>query len=155
MIYCYAGSSRIWKDVAGLMSGKSAVQCRSRWNYKLNPKRQFKKKSKQPKNISKLDTRRRIAIDEDSFVSISTDSMSLESLSCEDSVSSPINTSRSLWLPDFAESTDECLFDVSPFQLSFPSDDPPFSLMQPMSPILCDEDYEIDWNLLASILPTP
>lgn len=146
------GSSRIWKDVAGLMPGKSAVQCRSRWNYKLNPKRQFKKKSKQAKNIPKLANCPRIVIDDDSFISIGTDSISLETSSCEDSAS-PINTSRSLWLPDFAESTDEYLFDISP--LTFPTDDPPFSLMQPMSPIICDEDFEIDWNLLASILPTP
>lgn len=153
LIFLYKGSTKIWKDVACLMSGKSAVQCRSRWNYKLNPKRQFKKKCKQPKTIPKLDTRQCMATDEDSFISICGDSMSLDSSSYEESAT-PSETSRSLWLPDFTESTDEYHFDASP--LSFSTDDPPFTLIQPLSPICCDdEEYEIDWNLLASILPTP
>jgi hypothetical protein len=29
----------MWKDVATHMQGKTSTQCRSRWNYKLNPKR--------------------------------------------------------------------------------------------------------------------
>jgi hypothetical protein len=35
----YANSSRIWKDVSYAMTDKTSTQCRTRWNYKLNPKR--------------------------------------------------------------------------------------------------------------------
>jgi hypothetical protein len=35
----FADSARVWKDVASAMPGKTSTQCRTRWNYKLNPKR--------------------------------------------------------------------------------------------------------------------
>jgi hypothetical protein len=39
LLETYAKSVRIWKDVASAMPGKTSTQCRTRWNYKLNPKR--------------------------------------------------------------------------------------------------------------------
>jgi hypothetical protein len=35
----FADSAKIWKDVSSAMPGRTSTQCRTRWNYKLNPKR--------------------------------------------------------------------------------------------------------------------
>ena len=73
------GSTRIWKEISCLMPRKSAVQCRSRWNYKLNPKRQFKKQSNNGKMSRKLNPNDGESNDEFSVTSMSIDSMSLHS----------------------------------------------------------------------------
>ena len=42
LVNSFTHSNRIWKDVACNMAGRTAVQCRTRWNYKHNPNRKRK-----------------------------------------------------------------------------------------------------------------
>ena len=42
LVNSFTESSRIWKKVVSNMNGRTAVQCRTRWNYKHNPNRKRK-----------------------------------------------------------------------------------------------------------------
>ena len=119
-------STRIWKEISRLMPGKSAIQCRSRWNYKLNPNRRFKMKKC---SIGKIE-RKNISNDGYIITSISLDS----SVICDDFL-----TSEMLWslrLPELTESNKiykRHMDKMRPSPLHFSTKDP------------LAEDFEAEW----------